>query len=66
MLYILLYFTVSGRMLATLTDSGEEAGNGGRSEEVVGGQVHSFIRVFMFLLDKLIPSSPSTCTQGKR
>jgi len=43
-------------------------GSGRRSRErrENGGQVHSFIRMFMFLLDKLIPSSPSTCTQGNR
>ena len=50
-------------MLATLTDLGEE-GIGGRTEEEFGGQVHPFIRVFMFLFDKLNPSSPSTCTQA--
>ena len=50
-------------MLATLTDLGEE-GIGGRTEEEFGGQVHTFIRVFIFLFHKLNPSSPSTCTQA--
>ena len=50
-------------MLATFTDQGE-GGIGGRAEEDFGGQVHPFIPVFIFLFDKLNPSSPSTCTQA--